>query len=110
MHSKLFETALGISDPGFVSGVDFDASAKRLTVNIDVVAGNRFPNREIAGGHPVHDTVVKRCRHLNFFQRLLSRSAHAPRLKLPAGRVALVEPEWACKSPWASRCCSRQWC
>ncbi|MEX3605384.1 MAG: hypothetical protein VB142_01170 [Burkholderia sp.] len=30
MHSKLFETALGISDPWFVNGIDFDAAAKRL--------------------------------------------------------------------------------
>ncbi|MEX3606485.1 MAG: ISL3 family transposase, partial [Burkholderia sp.] len=43
MHSKLFETASGISDPWFVNGIDFDASAKRLTVNIDFVAGSRFP-------------------------------------------------------------------
>ncbi|MEX3605823.1 MAG: ISL3 family transposase, partial [Burkholderia sp.] len=68
MHSKLFETALGISDPWFVNGIDFDVAAKRLTVNIDFVAGSRFPHPEIAGGHPVHDTIVKRYRHLNFFQ------------------------------------------
>ncbi|MEX3605995.1 MAG: hypothetical protein VB142_05930 [Burkholderia sp.] len=32
MHSQLFELALGISDPWFVNGVDFDATAKRLTI------------------------------------------------------------------------------
>jgi len=35
MHSKLFEAALGVSDPWFVSGVDFDAAAKLLTIQID---------------------------------------------------------------------------
>ena len=35
MQSTLFEAALGISDPWFVSGVDFDAAAKRLTIQID---------------------------------------------------------------------------
>ncbi|MEX3606545.1 MAG: hypothetical protein VB142_10605 [Burkholderia sp.] len=39
MHSKLFEAAWGISDPWFVNGIDFDAAAKRLMVNIDFVAG-----------------------------------------------------------------------
>ena len=68
MQSKLFEAALGISDPWFVSGVDFDVTAKRLTVQIDFVAGTRFPHPGVSGVHPVHDTVVKRYRHLNFFQ------------------------------------------
>ncbi|MEX3606570.1 MAG: hypothetical protein VB142_10795 [Burkholderia sp.] len=56
----MFETTLDISDPWFVNGIDFDGTAKRLTVNIDFVAGSRFPHPEINGGHPVHDTVVKR--------------------------------------------------
>ncbi|MCO4879408.1 hypothetical protein VOI32_33715 [Paraburkholderia caribensis] len=66
MHSQLFEAALGVSDPWFVSGVDFDAAAKRLTIQIGFTAGTRVPYPEVAGAHPVHDTVVKRYRHLNF--------------------------------------------
>ncbi|MCP3720798.1 ISL3 family transposase, partial [Paraburkholderia sp. CNPSo 3281] len=60
MHSKLFEAALGVSDPWFVSGVDFDAATKLLTIQIDFTAGSRFAHPEVAGVHPVHDTVVKR--------------------------------------------------
>ncbi|MEX3605705.1 MAG: hypothetical protein VB142_03550 [Burkholderia sp.] len=56
----------------------------------------------------MHDTVVKRCRHVNFFQHDCFLEARTPRIKLPDGRVALVEPEWAGSSR-ASRCCSRQW-
>jgi len=97
MQSKLFEAALGISDPWFVSGVDFDVTAKRLTVQIDFVAGTRFPHPGVSGVHPVHDTVVKRYRHLNFFQHDCYLEVRTPRVKLPDGRVALVEPPFAGK-------------
>jgi len=39
MRSQLFQAALGVSDPWCVQGVDFDATAKTLTISIDVVAG-----------------------------------------------------------------------
>lgn len=97
MHSQLFEAALGVSDPWFVSGVNFDAVAKRLTIQINFTAGTRFPHPEAAGAHPVHDTVVKRYRHLNFFEHDCYLEVRAPRIKLPDGRLALVEPGWAGK-------------
>ncbi len=97
MHSKLFEAALGVSDPWFVREVDFDAEAKMLTIQIDFVAGSRFSHPEVPGAHPVHDTVTKRYRHLNFFQHDCYLEVRTPRVKLPDGRVALVEPDWAGK-------------
>ena len=66
MHAKLFEAALGITDPWRVAGVDFDAAKKVLTITVDFVAGSRFVVPGVAGAHPVHDTVTKRYRHLNF--------------------------------------------
>ncbi|MEX3605610.1 MAG: hypothetical protein VB142_02825 [Burkholderia sp.] len=50
-----------------------------------------------------------RCRHLNFFPYDCFLEVRTLRIKLPDGRVALVEPEWAGKAQGASRCCSRQW-
>ena len=97
MHNKLFESALGLSDPWFVRGVDFNAEAKTLTIQIDFVAGSRFSHPEVPGAHPVHDTVTKRYRHLNFFQHDCYLEVRTPRVKLPDGRVALVEPDWAGK-------------
>lgn len=97
MHSKLFEAALGVSDPWFVREVDFSAQTKTLTIQIDFVAGSRFSHPEVAGGHPVHDTVTKRYRHLNFFEHDCYLEVRTPRVKLPDGRVALVEPDWAGK-------------
>ncbi|KVU28036.1 hypothetical protein WK65_08195 [Burkholderia ubonensis] len=97
MHSQLPEAALGVSNLWFVSGVDFDAAAKRLTIRIDFSTGTRFPYPEVVGAHPVHDTFVKRYRHLNFFQHDCYLEVRTPRVKLPDGRVALVEPGFAGK-------------
>jgi transposase len=52
-----------VCDPWFVSGIDFDAAAKRLTIRIDFVGDNRF-----SGVHPARDAIGKRHRHLNCFE------------------------------------------
>lgn len=95
MHDKLFESALGIAAPWSVKSVEFDAAAKRLTVLIDFAPGTRFGVPGQAGPHPVHDTVAKDYRHLNFFQHECHLRVRTPRVKLPDGSVRLVEPEFA---------------
>jgi len=95
MHDKLFESALGINAPWSVQSVEFDAAAKRLTVLIDFTPGTRFGVAGHAGLHPVHDTVAKEYRHLNFFQHECHLRVRTPRVKLPDGAVRLVEPEFA---------------
>jgi len=42
----------------------------------------------------VHDTQTKRLRHLNFFQHECFLEVRVPRVRLPNGRVRLVEPAW----------------
>lgn len=95
MHDKLFETALGIKAPWFVKTVEFDEAARVLTVLIDCAHGSRFAAAREASEHPVHDTVTKNYRHLNFFQHECHLRVRTPRVKLPDGRVILVEPEFA---------------
>lgn len=95
MHDKLFESALGISAPWSVKSVEFDAQAKRLTVLIDFTPGSRFAVPGDEGLHPVHDTVAKDYRHLNFFQHECHLRVRTPRVKLPDGSVRLVEPDFA---------------
>jgi transposase len=97
MHNQLFEAALGVTSPWFVQGVDFDAAKKTLTIVIDFAAGSRFAHPQAAGLHPVHDTQIKRYRHLNFFQHECYLEVRTPRVKLPDERVVLVEPDWAGK-------------
>lgn len=95
MTEALFETALGIVAPWYVSGLDFDAAGHRLTLRIDFQRGSRFPVAGIEGQHPVHDTVTKSYRHLNFFQYECVLEVRVPRVRLPEGGIRQVEPDWA---------------
>jgi len=97
MHDKLFAAALGIAPPWFVAGVRFDEASKVLTVGIDFSAGSRFGVDGATGEHPVHDTVTKTYRHLNFFQYECVLEVRTPRVKLPDRTVHLVKPPFAGK-------------
>ena len=95
MTAKVFAVALGIVPPWSVASVDFDEAAKVLTVLIDFEPGSRFAVSAHEGAHPVHNTVTKRYRHMNFFQHECVLQVRTPRVKLPNGSVRLVEPEFA---------------
>jgi len=97
MHNQLFEAALGITKPWSVKAVDFDAARKVLTIKVDFAVGTRFPAPGAQGVHPVHDTQTKRLRHLDFFQHECFLEVRTPRVKLPDGRVVLVQPDWVGK-------------
>jgi transposase len=97
MTEKLFETALGIGAPWYVAGADFDAQARTLAIRVDFRAGSRFAVPGLEGEHPVHDTVSKRYRHLNFFQHECFLDVRVPRVRLPDGAVRQIEPPWAGK-------------
>ena len=97
MTEKLFEAALGIGSPWFVSATAFNGQARTLTIRVDFTAGTRFAVPAVAGEHPVHDTVSKRYRHLNFFQHECFLEVRVPRVKLPDGAVRQIEPPWAGK-------------
>ena len=97
MLAHLFEKALDIADPWYVNGIDFDAEQKSLTIKIDFVAGTKFAHPSVDGFHPVHDTVQKAYRHLNFFQHACQLEVRVPRVKLPDGKVVLISPPWAGK-------------
>ena len=82
MTNQLFAAALGIAAPWFVQTVDFDAGQRRLTIHVDFVPGSRFAHAKAAGEHKVHDTQVKRLRHLNFFQHECYLEVRVPRVTL----------------------------
>ncbi|MHB8551853.1 MAG: ISL3 family transposase [Acidiferrobacterales bacterium] len=96
-EAKLFEAALGIEAPWFVREVAFDAKARTLTIAVDFVPGSRFAVPGVEGAHPVHDTVAKEYRHLNFFQHECYLRVRLPRVRLPDGKVVQVEPAFAGK-------------
>ena len=95
MTAKLFESALGIAAPWSVTAVEFDEAARVLTVLVDFQPGSRFAISGHEGEHPVHDTVTKTYRHLNFFQHECHLQVRTPRVTLPNGSVRLVEPDFA---------------
>lgn len=97
LPSQLFESALGVTKPWFVNSVKFDQGKHLLVIGIDFPAGTKFAAPGAAGKHPVHDTQIKNYRHLNFFQHECHLEVRVPRVKLPDGRVVLVEPDFAGK-------------
>jgi len=108
---QIFATALNISDPWYVTGLRLDVKEEkvrkagkaeipktgRLNVRIDFHQGTRFAIDGIAGEHPVHDTVSRTYRHMNFFQFDCFFDVRVPRVKLPDGSVRQVTPPWAGK-------------
>ena len=58
VHNPLFTAALGLSEPWYVKGLNFDEAEKRLTIRVDFRRGSRFAHGD--GLHPVHDTQLKR--------------------------------------------------
>ena len=94
---KIFESALGISTPWYIAGMNFEPCQKKLKIRVDFEVGTHFAVPGQAGDHPVHDTVTKTYRHLNFFQHECELEVRVPRVKLPDGSVRQVTPPWAGK-------------
>ena len=95
-NNDLFQLALGVQSPWFVASSDFDAGNKRLDINLDFKAGARFECPECkAAGCPVHDTVEKIWRHLDFFQHQAFLTARTPRVDCTKCGVHLVTVPWA---------------
>lgn len=95
MTARVFEAALGIGAPWSVRAIEFDERSGVLTLQVDFKPGTHFTIAGNEGAHPVHDTVTKRYRHLNFFQHECHLQVRTPRVKLPDGSVHLVTPEFA---------------
>jgi hypothetical protein len=109
LPNELFETALGLTKPWFVQGIKFDQQQRCLIIGVDFVAGSRFAYAGADGRHPVHDTQIKRYRHLNFFQFECILEVRVPRVQLSDGRVYWSSRTLPESFP-ALRCCSRRWC
>ena len=92
----LFQLALGLVPPWMVADAKFDADKKRLDIEIDFKTGGRFACPECGKADcPVHDTVKKTWRHLNFFQHQAFLHARVPRIDCPDHGVRLVAVPWA---------------
>ena len=94
--NDLFQLALGITSPWFVASSDFDTTRRRFDIRLDFKPGSRFDCPECkASGCPVHDTVAKTWRHLDFFQHQAFLTARTPRINCTKCGVRLVTVPWA---------------
>ena len=94
---QLFQVALGLNHPWFVDRISFGNSIKgrsQLHIYISFEKGAKFKDSE-GQECPVHDTVNKTWRHLDFFQHMCYMHARVPRIKTSNEKVRLVQVPWA---------------
>jgi transposase len=95
MDSKnIFNVALGINAPWFISDIRFDSDQKRLDIDLDFAKGSKF---EVIGlcNFGAYDTVQKSWKHLNFFEHECYLNARVPRVKDDTGKLHTVMPGWS---------------
>jgi len=95
--TSLFTVALGLQPPWNVAEVAFDPQAGRIDFGVGFAAGSRFVCPHCGAEHqPVHDTLEREWRHLNFFQYQAYIRAKVPRVRCEAcGKTARVPVPWA---------------
>jgi len=91
---KLFELALGIQSPWYISNITFLEKDKRLDVYVDFNKGSSFSHKDAQGEFKVYDTVEKQWRHLNFFQHECYLHARVPRIKIDDNKIRQIETPW----------------
>ena len=93
----LFQLALGLEVPWYVSSSSFDTEKRRLDINIDFLPGSSFCCPDCGRqGMKAYDTAAATWRHLNFFQHEAYLTARVPRIRCPeCGIVKLKSFPWA---------------
>ncbi len=95
--SSLFSVALGLPAPWEVADVAFDPGAGRIDFRVAFAPGSRFACPHCgAERQPVHDTLEREWRHLNFFQYQAYIHAKVPRVRCGAcAKTTQVPVPWA---------------
>ena len=94
---SLFSAALGLAAPWQVAAVRFDSKAGRIDFEVAFTPGTRFSCPHCGAEHqPVHDTLEREWRHLNFFQFQAYLHAKVPRVRCDVcGKTTQVPVPWA---------------
>jgi transposase len=95
----IFTMALGLSEPWYISKVEFidgAHSTKELHLWLSFNRGHRFTVGGIEG--TAYDTIDKTWRHLNFFEHLCYLHASVPRVKAGEHEVVMVDVPWSRKN------------
>ena len=85
----MFGAALGLVPPWQVTSVEFNKEAGKLEIRLDFPRGLRFacPHEGCENAsYPVHDTVEKTWRHLDFFEHQAYLIARVPEWTAPSTR------------------------
>jgi transposase len=95
--SSLFTLALGLQAPWEVVDVAFDPQAGRIDFEVGFTPGTRWSCPHCGAEHqPVHDTLEREWRHLNFFQFQAYLHAKVPRVRCGVcGKTTQVPVPWA---------------
>ena len=97
-EKKLFQKALSLSDlPWHVTSIDFDQPEGRIDFHIDFRSGSGFLCPECSSERPVHDTIGREWRPLNFFQYRAYIHAREPGIKCPQHGIKTVNMPWTRK-------------
>ena len=95
MEKELFSAALGIEEPVYIEAIEFDAGEGELHIHMNFRRGGRFACADCGTENlPVHDTVDKMWRHLNFFQYKCFIHLRTPRTICPDCGQRLWIPPW----------------
>lgn len=97
-EKQVFGLALGLEGtPWRVTDIRFDPEHRRLDIDLDFPPGSRFPHPDTGQPSPIHDTLQRTWRHLNFFQFECYVNAFVPRVDggPGGGGVKQVAVPWA---------------
>lgn len=91
--------ALGLQHPWKLNTVDFieEDGQKVLRIDIGFEKGAKFSDPDTGEPCPVHDTMERRWRHLNFFEHTCYIHCKVPRVTCSDGKVKQVDVPWARK-------------
>ena len=93
--NALFEIALGLGTHWKVVESRLEGEPKRLELKLEPVKGLHWKCPECDQYGPMHDSVERRWRHLNFFQYQSELVTKVPRCRCEKHGVRQVEVPWA---------------
>jgi transposase len=91
----LFGQALGLGSGWKVVKSEMDVGARELRLWLDFELGSQFACPRCGNYCPVHDTVEKRWRHLDFWQHRTELVARVPRVQCEEHGVLQTQVPWA---------------
>ena len=91
----LFSKALGLGSGWKVVKSEMDVGGRELKLWLDFESGSQFACPQCGEFCPVHDTVEKKWRHLDFWQHRTELNARVPRTNCQEHGVLQAAVPWA---------------